>query len=275
MRWGDAVADANDEYDRDFGTVYETYETPVNEHGIKTRYEYTTNDDGERIKVIKEIIIKEVTKRTHREVERRKHISKFGECAGKTSGPEPGITMIGDEVQLESTLAKKKDTADKDSTSMGIICRHCGAVGDHWTLKCPYKDRLQAAGKLGAGGNLDDSPTMSSSSPSRSDKYIPPSIRNKMEGGDSRGNRQGDDATVRVTNLSEDTKESDLHELFSHFGVVKRIYLAKDKHTQLTKGFAFVTYMRREDAARAIENLTGYGYDHLILHLEWAKPAGY
>lgn len=42
-------------------------------------------------------------------------------------------------------------------------------------------------------------------------------------------------ATVRVTNLSEDTQESDLQELFRPFGSIARIYLAKDKTTNQSK----------------------------------------
>lgn len=76
-----------------------------------------------------------------------------------------------------------------------------------------------------------------------------------------------------MTNLSEDTRESDLSELFRPFGPISRIYLAKDKHSGLSKGFAFINFMHREDAARALEKLHGHGYDHLILHLEWAKYA--
>ena len=41
--------------------------------------------------------------------------------------------------------------------------------------------------------------------------------------------------TVRVTNLSEDAQEADLRDLFSHFGIIKRIFLAKDKITQHSK----------------------------------------
>ena len=42
-------------------------------------------------------------------------------------------------------------------------------------------------------------------------------------------------ATIRVTNLSEDTRESDLQDLFKPFGPISRIYLAKDKITNQSK----------------------------------------
>jgi hypothetical protein len=41
--------------------------------------------------------------------------------------------------------------------------------------------------------------------------------------------------------------------------------------TFFCRGFAFVSSVRHDDAARAIAKLSGHGYDHLILHLEWAK----
>ncbi|MGH0148525.1 UNVERIFIED_CONTAM: hypothetical protein FKN15_024217, partial [Acipenser sinensis] len=37
------------------------------------------------------------------------------------------------------------------------------------------------------------------------------------------------------------------------------------------EGFAFISFHRREDAARAIAGVSGFGYDHLILNVEWAK----
>lgn len=48
-----------------------------------------------------------------------------------------------------------------------------------------------------------------------------------------------DNATIRVTNLSEDTRETDLQELFRPFGSISRIYLAKDKNTGQSKVSAF------------------------------------
>ena len=80
-----------------------------------------------------------------------------------------------------------------------------------------------------------------------------------------------DYATVRVTNLSESTRESDLEELFRPFGRLSRTYLAKDKQTGLSKGFAFISFHDQKDAEEAIKKLNGYGYDHLILKVEWSK----
>lgn len=40
--------------------------------------------------------------------------------------------------------------------------------------------------------------------------YVPPSIRNRMAGGDGESMRRREENSVRVTNLSEDTREDDL-----------------------------------------------------------------
>ena len=39
----------------------------------------------------------------------------------------------------------------------------------------------------------------------------------------------------------------------------------------ILQGFAFINFHRREDAAKAIAGVSGFGYDHLILKVEWAK----
>ena len=80
-----------------------------------------------------------------------------------------------------------------------------------------------------------------------------------------------DTATVRVTNLSEDTEEADLQALFRRFGAISRIFLSRDKETGLCKGFAFVNYYSKEDGQKAIDTMHGYGFDNLILNVEWAK----
>lgn len=82
-----------------------------------------------------------------------------------------------------------------------------------------------------------------------------------------------DDAyALRVTNISEDVTEQDLQDLFRRFGHTTRIYLAKDRVTQESRGFAFINYSNRQDAETAIAKLNGHGYANLILRVEWAKP---
>ena len=64
-----------------------------------------------------------------------------------------------------------------------------------------------------------------------------------------------------------------MRELFDAFGRVTRVYLAKDKITMRSRGFAFVSFAIRSDAEKAMNRLQGYGYDHLILKIEWARPS--
>jgi translation initiation factor 3 subunit G len=80
-------------------------------------------------------------------------------------------------------------------------------------------------------------------------------------------------STVRVTNLSEETSEQDLATLFRPFGPISRIFLAKDKITGDSKGFAFINFFNREDAEEAMNALNGTGFDYLILNIEWAQPS--
>jgi len=84
--------------------------------------------------------------------------------------------------------------------------------------------------------------------------------------------KKNDDFTIRVTNLSEDTTEDDLRALCSRFGRTARTYLAKDKITGISRGFAYVSFNSRSEAETAISQLNGFGYDSLILHCEFAKP---
>ena len=79
--------------------------------------------------------------------------------------------------------------------------------------------------------------------------------------------------TIRITNLPEETQDSDIRDLFKDFGRITRIFLAKDKATGNSKGFAFVSFESREQALRAIMAVNGHGYNNLILSVEWARPS--
>ncbi|KAI3867336.1 hypothetical protein MKW98_001770 [Papaver atlanticum] len=108
---------------------------------------------------------------------------------------------------------------------------------------------------------------------SRSGTYIPPGQRDgaRQLGSEMRP-RRNEENSVRVTNLSEGTREPDLLELFRRFGAVSRVYIPVDRRTGMSRGFAFVNFVNKEDAERAINVLNGYGYDNLILGVQWATP---
>uniref|UniRef100_A0A5G2QGD0 Eukaryotic translation initiation factor 3 subunit G n=1 Tax=Sus scrofa TaxID=9823 RepID=A0A5G2QGD0_PIG len=178
---------------------------------------------------------------------------------------------------------EEEDPMNKLKGQKIVSCRIC--KGDHWTTRCPYKDTLgpmqkELAEQLGLStGEKEKLPgelEPVQATQNKTGKYVPPSLRDgaSRRGESMQPNRRADDnATIRVTNLSEDTRETDLQELFRPFGSISRIYLAKDKTTGQSKGFAFISFHRREDAARAIAGVSGFGYDHLILNVEWAKPS--
>jgi len=165
------------------------------------------------------------------------------------------------------------------------MCRLC--KGDHFTSKCPHKDVLAPLGTdgdTGAGGDEDGLPASDSfgggagggGGGGTGGKYVPPSMRAGGRGagemmGRAGGNRD-DLPTLRVTNVSEDASEDDLRELFQRFGRVARVFIGKDRETGIGKGFAFVSFEEKAHAQKAMEKMHGFGYDSLILSVQWSQP---
>ena len=107
--------------------------------------------------------------------------------------------------------------------------------------------------------------------------YVPPSMRAGAGAGAAMGdsmNRRREENSVRVSNLSEDTREQDLQELFRPFGPVTRIYVAFNRETGESRGFAFVNFVNKDDAQRAVDKLDGYGYDSLRTRPSWRAARG-
>jgi translation initiation factor 3 subunit G len=73
--------------------------------------------------------------------------------------------------------------------------------------------------------------------------------------------------------VSEFAEEGDLRDMFARFGHVTRVFLAKDRDTGRAKGFAFISFADRADAAKACEKMDGCklsllhsrGYDETFL----------
>ena len=100
-------------------------------------------------------------------------------------------------------------------------------------------------------------------------KYVPPSMRagaGRGAGESMRGTGSREDLpTLRVTNISEDTQENDLRELFGLFGRVARVYVGRDRETGAGKGFAFVSFEDKAVAQKAMEKVNdGRGYANFL-----------
>ncbi|KAL7504898.1 hypothetical protein ACHAXN_002453 [Cyclotella atomus] len=274
-------------------TVPPTHTSRLNEKGIKivTSYRVDPSNPSRLLKTISKIKVTTEKVRENTAVEARRKWKKFGQAA--LDEDQSNITIQSrDDIYMEDPHAdvdlQEEDVGKAISSNLNAFWakqnlrnlqrkydvdteedkKDVGG-GDGWT-------QVGAGGGGGGGGG--------------GGKYVPPSQRGgsgsmggkslaalaaagPSEGGGKSYSDNRDQNTIRVTNISEDTTEADLQELFTPFGRISRVYLAKDKETMISRGFAFVSFVHREDAARAMDKLQGHGYDHLILKLEWARPS--
>ncbi|KAH9606393.1 hypothetical protein KSS87_004615 [Heliosperma pusillum] len=262
-RWGEIEEDGDD-----YSYLLPAKEvTEPDTDGVKTMTEYKFNDKGEKVKITTKsrvVINKKI-------ILERRSWAKFGDAIKDGPNSNGLTTYPPEDVKIERPGSDDKDKdkvkhtkADPNQpTRDGTIkvCRTCHQKGDHWTAACPYKNLAQSAEVL---ATPDPNPNPN---PTATKKYVPP-IRTTT----TDPKRRNDENSVRVSNLSEDTREADLQELFEPFGHVTRVYVATDRSTNMSRGFGFVNFARKEDAERAISKLNGYGYDNLILRVEWSAP---
>jgi translation initiation factor 3 subunit G len=270
--WGDV----DDDETKEEKSNVSVFESGPDKDGIKTITEFRTNKEGKKVRIIRKVKVTRKVVKVNKNILARRKWVKFGDAEGKTAVDEKNVTYVAYENIKLNLAPKSRDQKEEDdpllklkSTSSVVKCRNCGETG-HYTLKCPKRGEIKAKGvsdvpvrargqngTLGAGAG---------------GKYVPMHLR---EGADKmrQASRDRDDSTtLRVTNISEDTTEDDLRDLFRAFGHTTRIYLAKDRVTQLSRGFAFVSYDRVDACQAAIAALHGHGYDNLILNVEFAKP---
>ncbi|GLT37705.1 hypothetical protein SLA2020_120080 [Shorea laevis] len=243
LRWGEL--DEDDGEDLDFLLLPRQVIGP-DESGIKKVIEYKFNDEGNKVKITTTTRVRKLAnaRLSKRAIERRSW-PKFGDAVREDVGSR--LTMVSTE---EILLERPRAPGSKPEETK--------VAGDS----------LAQLGKGGAGLVVRRVTTGHQGKST----YVPPGMRAGAERSGTDMRRRNDENSVRVTNLSEDTREPDLLELFRPFGAVSRVYVAIDQKTGMSRGFGFVNFVNKEDAQRAINKLNGYGYDNLILRVEWATP---
>ncbi|CAH1967700.1 unnamed protein product [Acanthoscelides obtectus] len=257
--------------------------TEVYENGFKIVTEYKYNEDDKKVKIVRTYKVeKRIVSKT---IAKRKCLKKFGEASNDKPGPNPATTIVAEDVYMQFLTSKEEDNKTEDDAldklkALGdknvVKCRNCN--GDHWTSKCPWKDTIIAGGKIDdkkVGGPVGTPGAVGGDNKQTGSKYVPPSLRDGAKRGEGPSAIRRDDSyfTVRIANLSDSTTDADLEDLVRPFGPTSKVFLAKDKITGQCKGFAYVHFKFRNDGAKAIAMLNGYGYDHLILTADWSKPA--
>jgi translation initiation factor 3 subunit G len=300
-RWGDDADSSDDEEQQLQESTIAAPSTSESGGGITVPPTHTSRIDSKGIKVVTSYrvdpsnpqrLLKTTTKirvtydkvRENVAVAARRKWKKFGQAA--IDEDQSNVT-----IQSRDDIYIEDPNADVDLQDEDVSKAISGNLNAFWAkqnlrnLQRKYDVDGDDAGKEGGADDGWNTVGAGGAAPSGG-KYVPPSARggssmggkslsalaaSAPEGGRSNDNR--DQNTIRVTNISEDTTEADLQELFQPFGRISRVYLAKDKETMQSRGFAFVSFVHREDAARAMDKLQGHGYDHLILKLEWARPS--
>jgi RNA recognition motif-containing protein len=77
---------------------------------------------------------------------------------------------------------------------------------------------------------------------------------------------------IYVGNLSYDTREEGLRELFEGYGEVVSVNIVQDKMTGRSRGFGFVEMASKEDGQKAISELSNHELDGRNLSVNEARP---
>lgn len=283
-RWVDVLDDSDEEPDvtvpqpQKTSTGLEippTQKSRIDSKGIQIVTSYRQHPDNPKqlLKTIQKIKVSKIKVKEPLAVGERRKWTKFGEALKDEAadGTHRSTTISKDDIYLEDPNA---DTDLQDEDPAGTLT---GNLNEFWAkqqkrqLQRKYDVDEDAQG--GAGGEGGWTQVAAGGASANPNVYVPPGARAKLAGGDVKPERRSDDLnTIRVTNISTNTTETDLQDLFKEFGRISRVYLAKDKETMQSRGFAFVSFVNKADAAVAMQKLQGYGYDHLILKLEWARP---
>jgi RNA recognition motif-containing protein len=77
---------------------------------------------------------------------------------------------------------------------------------------------------------------------------------------------------VIISNISRNLTKRHLQEIFSFYGPLKGVYVPKDEESKLNKNYAYLEFMNKEDAEKAILYMSEGQIDGLKVKLEILNP---
>ena len=75
-----------------------------------------------------------------------------------------------------------------------------------------------------------------------------------------------------VGNIDWNSSEDDLQSMFSPYGEIEEVVIIKDKYTNRSKGFGFITFSDESDADKAVAELNGYKLNNREIVVNEARP---
>lgn len=274
-RWGDDADDSDEEHFPSSNgeskmEIPPTHKSRIDSKGIQvvTSYRQNPSHAGQMIKTITKVRVSTAEVREHKDVAKRRKWKKFGQAA--LDEDTSNVTIHSrDDIYLDDPNADT-DLQDEDpSKALTGNLNAFWAKQQRRQLERKYDVDVEEGGE-----KKEESGWTQVAATGGPGKYVPPNLRGGAGGTKMPDRARTEDInTIRVTNISENTSESDLQDLFQKFGRISRVYLAKDKETLKSRGFAFVSFVNKDDASEAMDKVQGFGYDHLILKLEWARPS--
>eukprot|EP00971_Amphidinium_carterae_P064191 1271029-Amphidinium_carterae.1 len=79
---------------------------------------------------------------------------------------------------------------------------------------------------------------------------------------------------IIVSGVHEEAQEDDVFEAFATFGDIKNLHLNLDRRTGFVKGYAFIEYDKKQEAASAIKGMDGGTLLDSRLAVDWAFAKG-
>ena len=76
---------------------------------------------------------------------------------------------------------------------------------------------------------------------------------------------------IYIGNLSKDTSEPEIRDLFSKFGTIRSIYISKDIFSGKCRGFGYIE-MEGHEARAAIKGLNGISVDGKFIKVKFETP---